>query len=96
MIRVEVIYATAARQQLISLELPEGATVRDAIVHSGVLEQNPGLDPDQCQPGIFSRRVALDHVLSAGDRVEIYRPLQIDPRDRRRRRAETGPRRTRV
>jgi hypothetical protein len=36
---------------------------------------------------VFGRRVDGQHVLRAGDRVEIYRPLKVDPRDARRRAA---------
>lgn len=96
MIDVEVIYATPQEQRLIPISLPDGATVRDALELSGVLLQHPEISLDRCRLGIFSRRVKPDQVLSAGDRVEIYRPLKIQPRDRRRRRAEEGPRRSRV
>ena len=61
-----------------SLSLPAGATVRDALAASG-------LEGHAC--GIFGKRVALDRKLAEGDRVEIYRPLAMDPKDARRRRA---------
>ena len=61
-----------------SLSLPAGATVRDALAASG-------LEGHAC--GIFGKRVALDRKLAEGDRVEIYRPLAMDPKEARRRRA---------
>jgi hypothetical protein len=50
----------------------------------------PGLVIDPAHLGIFSRKVAPDHVLGEGDRVEIYRPLILDPKEARRRRAHEG------
>jgi putative ubiquitin-RnfH superfamily antitoxin RatB of RatAB toxin-antitoxin module len=67
-----------------SLNLPAGATVRDALAASG-------LEAHAC--GIFGKRVALDRKLAEGDRVEIYRPLAIDPKEARRRRALTRKKR---
>ena len=61
-----------------SLNLPAGATVRDALAASG-------LEGHAC--GIFGKRVALDRKLAEGDRVDIYRPLAVDPKEARRRRA---------
>ena len=61
-----------------SLDLPAGATVRDALAASG-------LEGHAC--GIFGKRVTLDRKLAEGDRVEIYRPLALDPKEARRRRA---------
>lgn len=61
-----------------SLDLPAGATVRDALAASG-LEAHAF--------GVFGKRVELDHRLKDGDRVEIYRPLAMDPKEARRQRA---------
>ena len=54
---------------------------------SGILQELPQVTFDPARLGIFSRRVAADDVLQDGDRVEIYRPLTLDPKDARRRRA---------
>ena len=59
----------------------------DAIRQSGLLAEFPEIDIAHAVIGIFGQRVALDYVLKAGDRVEIYRPLQAEPQDARRRRA---------
>jgi putative ubiquitin-RnfH superfamily antitoxin RatB of RatAB toxin-antitoxin module len=86
-IRVEVAYALPERQALLAVELPAGSTVAEAIEASGVREQFPGMEIDPRAVGIFSRKVNLDRVLQDGDRVEIYRPLQADPKEARRQRA---------
>jgi len=86
-IRVEVVYATPDRQELVVLQMPAGSTVADAIERSGMTEKFAGMEVDQGAVGIFSRKVPMDHVLESGDRVEIYRPLIADPREARRRRA---------
>lgn len=86
-IQVEVAYATASEQFLVSLTLPASATVGEAIRQSGVLEAFPELQLDSIEVGIFSRVTELDVELSPGDRVEIYRPLQVDPKEARRLRA---------
>jgi uncharacterized protein len=92
-IRVEVVYALPAEQFLAELELEEGATVRQAIERSGVLRRFPDIDPVRTRAGIFGRVTTGDTCLEDGDRVEIYRPLVVDPKDARRDRA--GPRRNR-
>jgi uncharacterized protein len=70
-----------------STQLPAGSTVIQAVKQSGILQELPEVDFDPSRLGIFSRRVAPDDVLQDGDRVEIYRPLTLDPKDARRRRA---------
>ena len=78
--KVDVVHARPDGAQVVSLELPAGATLRDAIAASGFNAEN--------QPvGVFGKRAALDTPLEPGDRVEIYRPLAIDPKEARRRRA---------
>lgn len=83
--RVEVVYALAAAHDATVVELPQGATVRDAIAASGVAARHPGMDLSQL--GIFGRRVGVEAPLADGDRVEIYRPLRLEPKDARRERA---------
>ncbi|MBE1160890.1 RnfH family protein [Dyella sp. 7MK23] len=84
---VEVVCATADRQRLHRLTLPTGSTVIQAVEQSGILQEMPEAEFDPSHLGIFSRRVAPDDALHDGDRVEIYRPLTLDPKDARRRRA---------
>lgn len=89
-IRVEVAYATPARQRLLGLTVPAGTTVLEAIERSGIREEFPEIPGEPEAVGIFSRRVGLDHPLREGDRVEIYRPLIADPKEMRRQRAREG------
>jgi putative ubiquitin-RnfH superfamily antitoxin RatB of RatAB toxin-antitoxin module len=81
---VEVVLAEPASQVVHTLEVPPGTTAYQAVLLAGVTM------PASAALGVFSRRVEADHVLSPGDRVEIYRPLTIDPMDARRRRARRG------
>lgn len=89
LIHVVVAYALPDDQRLVALELPAGATAREAIERSGLLAAFPDLDPDADGIGVFSQPVSPDTPLEDGDRVEIYRPLQIDPKAQRRARAKT-------
>jgi putative ubiquitin-RnfH superfamily antitoxin RatB of RatAB toxin-antitoxin module len=86
-ITVEVAYADATRQIVRRLELPAGTTVMEAVTASELERDVPVGTIDPTRLGIFSRRVSPDQVLGQGDRVEIYRPLVLDPMDARRRRA---------
>ncbi|HET9189476.1 MAG TPA: RnfH family protein [Rudaea sp.] len=83
-IRVEVAYADPQRQVLLAVAVAAGSTVADAIAASGILAQLPGFVPAGI--GIFGRLVEPDTLLRDGDRVELYRPLQIDPKQARRNR----------
>lgn len=89
-IEVEVVFATKNQQQLIAITLPGGATAADAISRSSLAQYFPGEDLDLLQVGVWGRLVTRDHVLSDGDRVEIYRTLELDPREARRQLALTG------
>ncbi|HTV86959.1 MAG TPA: RnfH family protein [Dyella sp.] len=86
-ITVEVVCATPGRQLLRQVTLPAGSRVAEAVERSGILKEMPEVVYDRARLGIFSRRVEPDEVLRDGDRVEIYRPLTLDPKDARRRRA---------
>lgn len=85
--RVEVCYALPQTQQVVVLELPEGATLGEALRASG-LPAAHRLDAAPLKAGIFGRLAGADTVLRDGDRVEIYRPLTVDAKTARRRRAE--------
>jgi putative ubiquitin-RnfH superfamily antitoxin RatB of RatAB toxin-antitoxin module len=80
---VEVIYATANDQRVICLEHSSGLTAIEAVRRSGLLLENPEISPLQLVLGIFGEQVAEDKPLLPGDRVEICRPLEQDPRDMR-------------
>jgi putative ubiquitin-RnfH superfamily antitoxin RatB of RatAB toxin-antitoxin module len=86
-LRVVVVYAEPDRVFRVGVVLAPGATVADALASARLRESCPGVQVDPARIGIFGKRVALDAALRDGDRVEIYRPLKIDPKDARRRRA---------
>jgi putative ubiquitin-RnfH superfamily antitoxin RatB of RatAB toxin-antitoxin module len=88
MIQVEVAYATPQRQVVIPLEVAEGSTVAQVIEYSGIVQQFPELDAMTMSVGIFSKPVKPDHLVQFGDRIEIYRPLLIDPKQKRRAKAQ--------
>ncbi|MGE3920445.1 MAG: RnfH family protein [Gammaproteobacteria bacterium] len=83
-ILVEVVYATDSKQVIKSLLLASQSTVLEAIEQSGLLQTFPEIDLSKVKIGIFSKAVTLQTLLSEGDRVEIYRPLKIDPKQARR------------
>lgn len=87
-IKIEVVYANPEAQQLISLEVPEHCTVLQAIQFSGILKQFPEINLSQNKVGIFGKIVELNALVSEGDRVEIYHPLLIDPKEARKSRAK--------
>lgn len=83
MLKVELVYVAQDQCTIhLQLTLKPGATVADALDESGLLAIHPEL---QGLPvGIFARQVSLDCVLKPGDRIEIYRPLTLDPKEKRR------------
>ena len=85
--QVEVVFALADRQVLRAVELPDGATVAEAIATSGISGQFPGLAFEELQAGIWGKPVERACAVRDGDRVELYRPLEMDPREARRLRA---------
>lgn len=87
-ITVEVVCATAEHQRVRRVSLPAGSSVLQAVEQSGILLDMPEVAFDPSRLGIFSRRVSADEQVRDGDRVEIYRPLTLDPKDARRRRAK--------
>ena len=89
-IEVEVVFALAERQELVALVIAAGATVGEAIDQSGIAKRFPEQDLSACTLGIWGRLADSNHVLQGGDRVEIYRPLLIDPREARRQLAAEG------
>lgn len=83
MINVEVAYADKESQRIIKLQLNEGSTIEQAIDGSGMLFFFPDIDLMQQKVGIFGKQKKLSDVLNEGDRVEIYRPLTVDPKEAR-------------
>ena len=84
---VIVMYSPGPREVLQWLvELPEGATLRDAVLASGWPQVCEGQDVSALDVGIWGRRASLDQRVADGDRVEVYRPLLVDPKVARRER----------
>lgn len=90
LIQVEVAYATPDKQLILSLKVPEGVTMFEAAERSNIVEHFPEIVLEQASMGIFGRleKKPKQRVLKDQERVEIYRPLQVDPKEIRRRRAE--------
>ena len=88
MLDVEVLYLGLGEQHLEKLQVAPGTVLEEAIHLSGILKRCPELDLAVNSVGVFSKKKTLDSVLAAGDRVEIYRPLEIDPMQRRRLKAK--------
>lgn len=89
---IEVVLAFADKQHLVSISLPQGATIRQAAAAAFkdalIPNENSAIDPATVPLGIFGELEDDNYVLSAGDRVEIYRPLLQDPKEWRRQRAQ--------
>jgi len=78
--KVGIAYALPKRQTWLTVEVPDGATIREAIDSSGILAQFPDIDLERQKVGVFGKVSALDTKLEEGDRVEIYRALTADPK----------------
>lgn len=86
-ITVEVAWSEPGEAFLREVSVPADATVAEAIEAAGVLERVTEGAQGEVSVGIFSKRAALSDRLQPGDRVEIYRPLTVDPKEARRLRA---------
>jgi len=93
-IDVEVAFARPDKQRIIALRVEEGTSAFDAVVASGIVKEFPEINPESDPMGIFSkplngkgRPLPAEYRLRPGDRVEIYRPLTIDPKQARLQRA---------
>ncbi len=88
-IRVEVAYALPEEQKILALDVENNTTAYQAAELSGIAEVFPDIDLAAVKMGIFGKVVAKprEQILQPGDRVEIYRPLIIDPKESRKERA---------
>ena len=88
--QVEVAYARPDKQEIISVRVPKGTTAVEAVKLSGIAAIFPEIDAESIDMGIFGKVIKrpADHELRDGDRVELYRPLQIDPKQARLNRAK--------
>ena len=85
---IELTYATAKRQVLLELTVAAGQTVGQVIEESGIYVEFPNQELETADVGVWGRSVERSRAVRDGDRIEIYRPLQMDPRDARRSRAK--------
>ena len=86
-LRIEVVYSPAPRVvDAVSLRLPAGATVEQALRESGLLERYQLPAVDRLALGVWGKRQSPGDALHDQDRVEIYRPLKVDPKEARRQR----------
>ncbi|WP_199490930.1 RnfH family protein [Marinobacter vulgaris] len=90
MIDVEVAFARPERQEIIRLQVEEGTTAVEAVKRSGITAVFPEIDAERDDMGIFGKVIKnpSSHELRDGDRVEVYRPLKIDPKQARLNRAK--------
>ena len=89
-LKIEVVFALPDRQVVKRVMVANGSCVSDAIEQSGIRASFPGIDLSGLETGVWGHPVANSHELRDGDRVEIYRPLLMDPREARRQLAEHG------
>jgi putative ubiquitin-RnfH superfamily antitoxin RatB of RatAB toxin-antitoxin module len=82
--RVEVVFALPERQVLLPVNLSDGATVADALEVSGIARHFPDENLDSLQAGVWGQPVERDRLVREGDRVEVFRPLEMEPREARR------------
>ena len=94
LITVEVAYALPDRQRILSLQVQPGCTALQAARLSGITREFPEIDLDVADMGVFAKNLdgktlplPADYELKPRDRVEIYRPLQADPKAARAQRA---------
>lgn len=86
---VEVAYATPAEQYLFAVRVPQGSTALETVHLSDLFERVPSLNEKDLKVGVFSQLLKdpKAYEVKAGDRLEVYRPLIIDPKQARRQRA---------
>lgn len=88
--QVEVAYARPDKQEIVKVQVPKGASAIEAVKLSGIVAIFPEIDADSIDMGIFGKVIKkpAEHELRDGDRVELYRPLKIDPKQARLNRAK--------
>jgi putative ubiquitin-RnfH superfamily antitoxin RatB of RatAB toxin-antitoxin module len=87
LLRATVVYALPEEQHIVSVVLPAGSTVEEAVHRSGLLQRFPTIAARPLHCAVFNRVVGNAEEVRAGDRVEILRALQVDPKEQRRREA---------
>ena len=89
MISIEVAYALPDQQKIVTVDVPEGSMAYDAVVQSDIKKFFPEADIENAKMGLFGKSIKpKTQEVSAGDRIEIYRPLIADPKASRKARAD--------
>lgn len=86
--RIQIAYADVTGVHLSEHDVQQGCSAGQVIKSSGVLEKFPAIDLQRNKVGIFSKVIELDAIIHDGDRIEIYEPVQVDPKQARRNRAK--------
>jgi len=89
-IAVEVVVAMPDRQELCGLRLPAGTDAAGAVQRAGLRSKFPEINWSNSKLAVWGRIVSADYLLKDGDRVEVIRPLELDPRVARRALARDG------
>ena len=99
LISIEVAFALPERQKILPLQVAQGTTALAAVLQSGIQSHFPDLDVETADMGIFGNQLGTrgmaapaEYEVREGDRIELYRPLLIDPKEVRRQRAEEAKR----
>ncbi len=87
---VEIVFALPDRQSLKSVPVATGETVADVVAKSGLRADFPEIEIDSLAVGIWGREADRTQPVKEGDRIEVYRPLEMDPREARRQLAQSG------
>jgi putative ubiquitin-RnfH superfamily antitoxin RatB of RatAB toxin-antitoxin module len=88
LIEIEVAYALPGNQTLECLKVPNGTTVAQAVKLSGICNKFPEIQANDKNLGVFGKLVKSEAILHNHDRIEIYRPITVDPKEKRRKRVE--------
>lgn len=88
---VKVVYAKPERQIMLSVEVPDGATISEALEKSGILLRCPDIDLTVNKVGVWGKVAELDTVLEPDSRIEIYRAITCDPKTVKRRARPDAP-----
>lgn len=88
MLDIEIVYGLPDRQVLKKMQVEEGTTIRQAALQSGLENEFPDLDLHSAKLGIFGKTAKDETILRDKDRIEVYRPLLVDPKEARRRRVQ--------
>lgn len=89
MITIEVAYATPKRQLILSVDVSTGTTMVEAVRASGILREFPEIDLASVKMGVWGKteKDPATRIMQTGERIEVYRPLLIDPKEARKNRA---------